>query len=210
MRAHRYSALRQLGKLTFWRAVDVGRFASRAIGAELARRHHLGDPEDVFFLVGDEFIPEIQPDLCERVAIRKAQRTEYEAFDMPLTWIGNPEPIPGEAAPELDSDAFVTGIGVSPGRIEGLARVVRDPMQDEPPQPGEILVCHSTDPSWVGLFQLSAALVIDVGGPMSHGAIVARELGVPCVINTRTGTRRIRTGERLCVDGSSGRVERIG
>jgi len=209
-RARRYSALRQLGKVTFWRAADVGRAASRAIGGELVRSGHLRDREDVFFLVGDEFIPELRPDLSQRVALRRAQRADYEAIEIPLTWTGNPEPIAGAPEPEVDLDDAVTGIGVSPGRVEGLARVVRDPLRDDPPRSGEILVCHSTDPSWIGLFQLSAALVIDVGGPMSHGAIVARELGVPCVINTRTGTRRIRSGERLRVDGAAGTVERIG
>jgi pyruvate,water dikinase len=73
-------------------------------------------------------------------------------------------------------------------------------------EPGEILVCHTTDPSWASLMSLAAGLVIDVGGPLSHGAIVARELGVPCVIGTRNGTRVIRTGDTVQVDGSTGVV----
>ncbi|MGH9286601.1 MAG: PEP-utilizing enzyme, partial [Acidimicrobiales bacterium] len=72
---------------------------------------------------------------------------------------------------------------------------------------GEILVCRFTDPSWAPLFTLAEALVIDIGAAASHGAIVARELGVPCVIGTGDGTRRIRTGDRLHVDGSGGRVQ---
>jgi phosphoenolpyruvate synthase/pyruvate phosphate dikinase len=68
-------------------------------------------------------------------------------------------------------------------------------------------VCSATDPSWVGHFLVAAALVIDVGGPMSHGAIVARELGVPCVINTVIGTSSIRTGDTVRIDGGVGTVE---
>jgi pyruvate,water dikinase len=72
---------------------------------------------------------------------------------------------------------------------------------------GEILVCSVTDPSWSSYFLLAAGVVIDVGGSLSHGAIVARELGIPCVINTVDGTRRLRSGDRLRIDGSSGQVE---
>ena len=68
-------------------------------------------------------------------------------------------------------------------------------------------MCSATDPSWVGHFLVAAALVIDVGGPMSHGAIVARELGVPCVINTVVGTSSIRTGDTVRIDGGAGTVE---
>jgi pyruvate,water dikinase len=101
----------------------------------------------------------------------------------------------------------IEGLGVSPGVIEGVARVIVDPATSDPLEPGEILVCSATDPSWVGHFLVAAALVIDVGGPMSHGAIVARELGVPCVINTVVGTSSIRTGDTVRIDGGAGTVE---
>ena len=78
---------------------------------------------------------------------------------------------------------------------------------DDLVESGEILVCHTTDPSWAGYFLVASALVIDVGGPLSHGAIVARELGVPCVINTTVGTAQLVSGDMLRVDGGTGRVE---
>ena len=84
--------------------------------------------------------------------------------------------------------------------------MVRDPLADQL-EPGEILVCETTDPSWTSLFLVAAGLVIDIGGALSHGAILARELGVPCVINTRVGSAVLRTGDRLRVDGDAGRVE---
>jgi pyruvate,water dikinase len=85
--------------------------------------------------------------------------------------------------------------------------VVTDPSSDDPLDAEEILVCDTTDPSWVSLFVSAAALVIDIGGPLSHGAIVARELGIPAVVNTADGTRAIRTGDRIRVDGKDGRIE---
>jgi len=85
--------------------------------------------------------------------------------------------------------------------------VVVDPATDDPIEPGEILVCHTTDPSWAGYFLVASALVIDVGGPLSHGAIVARELGVPCVINTAVGTSQVVSGDLLRVDGNTGHVD---
>ena len=74
-------------------------------------------------------------------------------------------------------------------------------------QPGEVLVCHTTDPSWSPYFFVAAAVVIDIGGTLSHGAIVARELGIPCVVNTQTGTQTIRSGDQVRVDGDAGTVE---
>jgi pyruvate,water dikinase len=84
---------------------------------------------------------------------------------------------------------------------------VLDADVDEPIEPGEILVCRTTDPSWASTMMLAAALVIDIGGAISHGAIVARELGIPCVIGTRNGTDVIRTGDTLVVDGGRGEVQ---
>ncbi len=100
---------------------------------------------------------------------------------------------------------MITGLAVSPGVVEGRARVVLDAATSEL-EPGEVLVCETTDPSWASLFLVASALVIDIGGALSHGAIVARELGVPCVINTRAGTRSLRTGDLLQVDGNAGVV----
>ena len=90
--------------------------------------------------------------------------------------------------------------------VEGIARVITDP-HSEDLEVDEILVCETTDPSWASFFVVASAVVIDVGGPLSHGAIVARELGIPCVINTRTGTQQLRSGQRIRVDGSAGTVE---
>jgi pyruvate,water dikinase len=166
----------------------------------------LGDPDDIFFLT----IPEIgrratQP-IEEIVEARRRRHAEYEALTLPRTWTGMPDPIPIDRVTST-VDAL-TGVPVSaPATVEGRARVVTDPSSDDPLEADEILVCDATDPSWVSLFVSATALVIDIGGPLSHGAIVARELGIPAVVNTGDGTRAIRTGDRIRVDGKDGRIE---
>jgi pyruvate,water dikinase len=88
----------------------------------------------------------------------------------------------------------------------GTVQVVDDPAA-QVPNAGTVLVCHTTDPSWAAYLVVASAVVIDVGSTLSHGAIIARELGVPCVINTGTGTRDLHDGETVRVDGSEGTVE---
>jgi pyruvate,water dikinase len=126
------------------------------------------------------------------------------------SWTGNPQAKKVAAPPHGGTDLRpdrLDGVGGSPGVAVGPARVVTDSMADAPPGPGEVLVCPMTDPSWAPMFLLAAAVVTDIGGPASHGAIVARELGVPCVANTRRGTAVITTGDLLRVDGDAGVVE---
>jgi pyruvate, water dikinase len=90
--------------------------------------------------------------------------------------------------------------------VEGRAVVVTDPGESDLDD-GDILIAHTTDPSWVSLMFLSAGLVVDIGGLMSHAAVVARELGVPCIMNTGRGTSLIETGDIIRIDGGTGCVE---
>jgi pyruvate,water dikinase len=107
------------------------------------------------------------------------------------------------------SGGRITGFGGSPGVAEGVARVVVDVASLEELEDGEILVAPWTSPSWTPVFAKIAAAVLDVGGMMSHAAIVAREYGLPAVVGTGTGTKQIRSGDRIRVDGSAGVVELI-
>jgi phosphoenolpyruvate synthase/pyruvate phosphate dikinase len=116
---------------------------------------------------------------------------------------------PFDAPSSAEKVTRLQGIGVVGRQVTGRARVVSDPSACEF-EDGDILVCSMTDPSWTPLFLLADALVIDTGGQMSHGAIVARELGVCCVINTVSGTRDIPEGATITVDGSTGVVEILG
>jgi len=203
--AARFVPLRVIAKAAFQQTFDVARTAARQIGVAHARDRRLADPDDVFYLVRDELLHP-PADARDRVAARRAQREAYRALDLPLEFSGMPDPFPLRKPDGVISSEGLTGLGVSPGVAEGIARVVVDPGEGTL-QPGEILVCSTTDPSWSAYLLIAAGVVIDIGGPLSHGAIVARELGIPCVINSVDGTRRLRSGDRLRIDGSSGRVE---
>ena len=206
--ARRYIPLREVGKTAFLQTLDTARAAARMVGDDLARRGVVGDPADVFYLTVAELAdPTLSDGIKEAVALRRERRDEYLKVKLPESWTGQPEAIPITASEAAAEGVEITGLAVSPGVVEGRVRVVLDPLAGEPLQPGEILVCETTDPSWTSLFLVAAGLVIDVGGALSHGAILARELGVPCVINTRVGSQVLRTGDLLRVDGDAGRVE---
>ncbi|HKY49836.1 MAG TPA: PEP-utilizing enzyme, partial [Candidatus Limnocylindria bacterium] len=187
---------------------DVARGAARILARDRVRRGLLDEPDDVFHLTFDEAMGDGHLDESALAASRRARWIAYQALDLPMRWIGRAQPIVPEAF--TDSAAPVTGVGASPGVVEGRACVVLDPAEADDFQPDDVLVCRTTDPGWAALFVVASAVVIDIGGTMSHGAIVARELGIPCVIGTGDGSRRIRSGARLRVDGAAGRVEIVG
>jgi len=103
------------------------------------------------------------------------------------------------------AEGTMLGTPASAGRVTAFARVILDP-HDARLSPGEILVAPSTDPGWTPLFLQASGLVMEVGGAMAHGAIVAREYGLPAVVGVAGATRRIATGSRITVDGTAGTV----
>jgi pyruvate,water dikinase len=202
------SSLRGVGKTTFLRALDVARAAARRCGEILVSDGVLADPDDVFYLTADELSHRVPHDVAAVVAARRAERAEYQGYDVPSSWKGNPTPVPidGRSTAEEDTVDTIQGMGVSGGVVEGIARVVTDPAFADV-EPDEILVAPTTDPSWASIMFLSEALVVDIGGHLSHAAIVARELGIPCVVDTQRGSRVIKDGDRIRVDGATGLVE---
>jgi pyruvate,water dikinase len=209
----RYIPLRVEAKAAFTQIFDVARASARAIGDDWTRRGWIDSRDDIFFLTVDELLGGPPADVRAAISDRRRLRTEYQSIELPLAWTGRPEPLTDPAkpsaagsvsSPELET---LTGVGASFGVAEGIARVIVDASNPDALQPGEILVCHVTDPSWSAFFFVADAVVIDIGGTMSHGAIVARELGIPCVINTMTGTKAIRSGDRVRVDGQAGTVQ---
>src|SRR4030095_2197973 len=101
----------------------------------------------------------------------------------------------------------IKGLGASPGRVAGVARVLHGPEEFGQMRQGDILVAKITTPAWTPLFALAAGVVTDVGGPLSHSSIVAREYHIPAVLGTGVATERIRTGQRITVDGDAGWVK---
>jgi phosphoenolpyruvate synthase/pyruvate phosphate dikinase len=103
-------------------------------------------------------------------------------------------------------DVLVSGTPGSPGVVEGPARVIRDASEFGKLRPGDVLVAPFTNPAWTPLFQRAAAVVVDSGGAASHAAIVAREYGIPAVMGTGDGTRRLKDGAQIRIDGARGVV----
>lgn len=210
--AGRFIPQRGVPKRGMLQSVDVCRGVARRMGALLAADGVLTDPEDVFYLTTSELTAGALPaDVKDLVGRRRERRALYATLVIPSEWRGMPVPsravdAESEIRQSVQGQDTVSGIGVSPGVVEGVARVVLDADFGEVDD-GEILVSPTTDPSWASIMFVSAALVVDIGGALSHAAVVARELGLPCVVNTQVGTSVIRTGDRIRVDGARGTVE---
>ncbi|MDX8152752.1 PEP/pyruvate-binding domain-containing protein [Patulibacter brassicae] len=197
---------RERGRAAMLQTVDAARAASRAVGRHLHDEGVLQDPRDVQFLTIEELEALDRDAIPALVAQRRVDHAAFEAAELPHVWHGVPEPVAASADPGDGSTRRLTGLGVSSGVAEGTVRVITDLAGADIPE-GTILVCHATDPSWASLFPLASAVVTNVGSALSHAAIVCRELGLPCVSNTRTGTRDLRDGMRVRVDGAAGVVE---
>jgi rifampicin phosphotransferase len=201
--ARAYVPLRGIAKGSFVQSLDVVRAAARRLGSILQDRDVLADREDIFYLTLPELRGELPADVGALVGERKRERASYTTLELPTVWLGEAAPI--ESVP-IAEENMIVGSGASPGVAEGRARVVTSP-EDADIADGEILVAHNTDPSWASLMFLSSGLVADIGGVMSHTAIVARELSLPCVVNTKFASKMLRTGDLIRVDGARGTVE---
>lgn len=199
-KARLYSGLRETSK----HYLMMGYALIRRVLVELDARFHLRG--GIFFLTPEE-LPRLiaKEDLSPLIAERKRERAVALSLEVPpvlfsddLDAIGRPIPVSG--AQELQ------GTPLSAGVVEGPALVLEEPQAAVDLPEGYILVCPSTDPAWVPLFLRAKGLVMETGGVLSHGAIVAREFGLPAVAGLANIHRRLRNGQRLRVDGNTGRV----
>ena len=182
----------------------------------------LGD--NVFFLTYDELFDVLSGDetAIQSIPARKETHARYSALPPYPTIIrGRFDPIQWAADPDRRNDIFdahaplpevpgskpITGYAGAAGRVEGLVRRLDHPEDGHQLQPGEILVAVTTNVGWTPLFPRARAVVTDVGAPLSHAAIVAREMGIPAVVGCVDATTRLRTGDRVLVDGGRGTVE---
>jgi phosphohistidine swiveling domain-containing protein len=177
------------------------RLIVRERGRRLVDAGVLGHPDDAVHLTLDElFAP--PTDAAERVARRRTERDRLKALRMPDVFTGRWEPVGG--SDRLAVDTSISGLGVSPGVAEGPVKILSDP--DDDIEPGEILVASVTDVGYTSMFGYAAAVVTDIGGSASHAAIVAREYGVPCVVDTKLATARLQDGQIVRVDGTAGTI----
>ena len=194
---------RETPKFTLIRVFGLLRAALDASGGDLVAAGVLDAPDDVYFLHADELHgafgrPELRPLVAQRRLVRAREQRRTR---VPVMLVGDGRTFYDAGAG--DSDADLAGLGVSPGVVEGVARVVHDPATSEL-RPGEILVCRGTDPAWTPLFLTASGLVTEVGGLMTHGSVVAREYGLPAVVGVPDATLRLADGPRIRLDGTAG------
>ncbi|MEV4546267.1 rifamycin-inactivating phosphotransferase [Micromonospora echinaurantiaca] len=174
----------------------------------LVRAHVLREPEDVFYLTFSELHDVVRTGRADDQLIRRRKEAfrSYQALTPPRVLTSEGEGITGAyRRDDLPAGALV-GLAVSAGTVEGRARVILD-MAEADLEPGDILVTAHTDPSWTPLFVAVAGLVTEVGGLMTHGAVIAREYGLPAVVGVVDATRLIADGQRIRVHGTDGYVE---
>jgi pyruvate,water dikinase len=206
--AARFLALREQGKAGYLMTFDVARSCTRRLGADLVAAGSLAQIDDVFHLSYEALGSAVLNGELSEIPSRRAQFVDRQSRRLPQAWAGRPQTISVHDLPSGGDATSLTGVAASPGVVTGRARVVHDPATTDLDE-GDILVCETTDPSWVALFMVAGAVVTDYGGLLSHGPIVARELGIPCVCGTEVGSRLIRDGQLIRVDGDAGTVEII-
>lgn len=185
------------------RAIWVVRRLLRELGGRLVAAGVLNEVDDVFYLQVDE-LEAPPPDVAAVVARRRAEQQSLEDFAPPEAFSGRWRPTPAPSA-LLSAGDTLPGLGVGGGKARGRVRVVAPETIDDL-QPGEVMVAKVTDIGYTPAFAYAAAVVTELGGPISHAAIVAREFGVPCVVNARGATTRLPPGALIEVDGVTGDV----
>jgi pyruvate,water dikinase len=194
-----------------------------AIGKKLVAQGVLDAPDDVVFLHYNE-LRQFMGDpkaMDARALVAKAKAAREQAYTIrPKDWIGtvtqsqldfpylNLWGFPDKFYRKADTVAGqFTGLGGSPGVVEGVARVVLREDQFDEVRAGDILVCQMTNPAWVVLFTKIVGLVTDAGGTVSHPAVLSREFGIPAVVGTSVATQMVSNGDRIRLNGTTGVVE---
>lgn len=207
-RLRRFIGYREYPKYGFVCRYGLYRQALVREARRLADRGVLRAPDDADFLRLEELAVVARTGTVDHELIDRRRR-DFDAFRAlvpPRVITSNGEVVPGTHARDGAPEGALPGLAVSTGVVEGRARIVHD-LADADLEPGDVLVTAYTDPSWSPLFVAAAALVTEVGGLMTHGAVVAREYGLPAVVGVEHATRLIRDGRRIRVNGTDGFVE---
>ncbi len=212
----KYLAAREQMKDLIIRHIDINRYLVSELSQKLVAQGLIQNQDDVYFLTHTElFIIEegIEPkELASLIARRRRDFNWSAKVSVPRLQENIPqfERLNSKTKDETSSSTIILkGLPIYPGVVEGIARVVLDPRDGHTLQPGEILVAPVTDVGWTPLYPLASALVVEIGGPLSHGAIVAREYGLPSIVAVNNATKHICSGDRIIVDASAGIVKKI-
>jgi len=214
-----YMLLRENQQFFVGKCFPLVRMTLLELGNRYVREGLIERPDDVLFFTTTEFkrieSKDYQPEMVRE--LYEKRRAKWKLFDSitPPQFIGGIggstasitwEPTDRGKYVSDDAIMVLEGVGGSGGRISGIARVINGPQDFNSLQEGEIIVAPSTNPAWTPLFVTAKGVVTDIGGLLSHGAVVAREYGIPAVLGTGDATKKIKTGQRILVDGNLGRV----
>jgi pyruvate,water dikinase len=192
------------------------------IGERLAKVGVVDGSDDIFWLKADELqtltggldsgqsLADYRQQVAERRAAWVSERRVAPPLALPpkegMRFMGMDWSSLAPARTDQAQGDTIHGTGTSPGRVSGTARLIYGPEAFDQMQHGDILVARITTPAWTPLFVLAGGVVTDIGGPLSHGSIVAREYHIPAVLGTGVATERIRSGQHVIVDGDAGTV----
>ncbi|MHC4207410.1 MAG: PEP/pyruvate-binding domain-containing protein [Planctomycetota bacterium] len=210
VRAQQGSVFRENVKSEVIKLLTAMRKLLVELGKRLNKKGVLKNEDDIFFLRHGEIVPIVEgnaePDIQQIITDRRVEYDKNSSVTPPETVCGKFDP--DNYVPETidEHTQELKGFGVSPGTATGKARVILRADTDEQLLGGEILVAPFTDPGWTPYFVSASAIIMDEGGVISHGSIVAREYGIPAVVNVGSATRIIKTGQKIQVDGNLGVV----
>ncbi len=205
---------RERTKATCVLLLQPARHAFQELGRRMVAAGHCDAIDDFTMLRKDELVPWVEDPGSYQAEIsrRRAWTAALDALEPPFLTVGAPSPPSTwrrreiEELPPVQAGEIIAGSPGCQGVATGIARVIRNPMEGDDLQPGDVLIAEATDPGWTPLFVSAAAVVVDTGAALSHAAIVSRELGVPCVVSAAHASRRIPNGARITVDGTTGTV----
>ncbi len=202
-------ALRESPKFFIVRILGRVRGALLTVGAEFVAAGELRQADDLVFLSFAEIRALAGREARDWAGLIAARRAAYQRErlrrQIPRLLLSDGRAFYDGLTPGAADGSAIHGSPVSPGSAEGRVCVVLDP-RHAGLQPGDILVCPGTDPSWTPLFLTAAGLVMEVGGMMTHGAVVAREYGIPAIVGVDRATRRLHSGQRIRINGSTGEI----
>ena len=210
--------LREDGLMEIGRGYPVLRKMLHELGSRFAAAGWIDQPEEIYWLEQCEVeqcvevlangreTPELHAKIAERKALWQERKRLIPPPQLPpkSKYMGLDTEKVLASRGEQEEAGVIRGTPCSPGRVTGTARVLHGPEDFDQMQPGDILVAGITTPAWTPLFAIASAVVTDIGGPLSHGSIVAREYGIPAVLGTGVATRQITSGQTITVDGGQG------
>jgi len=199
--------LRELSKLLLTQALQIFRDMFKEIAKEMVAEGKIKKTSDIFYLNLEQLEAENEQDLNLNNTV-KQNREKYQRqlkLKAPRVITGTGECF--HFPREEENETVMQGIPVSVGLKEGKVRILHSPEEGDRLSQGEILVTRGTNPSWTPLFLNSGALIMETGGPISHGSVVAREYGIPAVVGVKDAVNRLQDGQQVRVNGERGTVE---